>query len=102
MIVEFVLAAELELDDAISYLENQRAGLGVELARDGAATIQSIIEYPSVWQRLPGGVLRCQLKQFEYGLVYKVGGDVATIYAVMHLQRKPGYWRKRLRPPPAL
>ncbi len=26
-------------------------------------------------------------KRFEYGLVYKVRGDVATIYAVMHLKR---------------
>ena len=96
MIVEFVLAAELELADAVDYYDAQRAGLGNELVRDVASAVQRIIEYPDAWQRLGPEVRRCQLHRFEYGLVYRVRGDVATVYAAMHLKRRPGYWRKRL------
>jgi hypothetical protein len=97
MIVEFVLAAELELDEAVAYFNAQRSGLGVEFAREVNAAIQRIVQYPNVWQRLAGGVRRCQLRRFEYGLVYRVLGDVVIVYAVMHLKRRPGYWRDRLK-----
>ena len=99
MIVEFVLAAEAELDDAVAYHNRQRAGSGIEFAREVDAAVKRIIEYPHVWQKLARGVRRCQLNKFKYGLVYRVQDDVATVYAVMHLKRKPGYWRKRLKKP---
>ena len=93
MIVEIVAAAETELDDAIAYYNAQRPGLGSEFA----ATVQRIVDYPNAWQKLAAGARRCQLQRFDYGLIYWVHGDVATIYAVMHLKRRPGYWRKRLK-----
>lgn len=96
MIVEFALAAEHEFTEAVDYFETQRLGLGVEFAREVAAALQRIEDYPDAWRQMPGGVRRCQLRRFEYGLVYRVRGDVATVYAVMHLRRRPGYWRERL------
>jgi plasmid stabilization system protein ParE len=98
MKVEFALPAERELDEAVAYFEAQRAGLGVVFAAEVASAVERIEEYPHVWQSLPGGVRRCLLRKFEYGLVYRVRDDTATIYAVMHLRRRPDYWRKRLRP----
>ena len=72
--------------------------LGDEFARDVYQAVMRIAEYPNAWQNLGRGVRRCQLARFEYGLVYRVRGDTATVYAVMHLKRRPGYWRKRLGP----
>jgi hypothetical protein len=97
MIVEFVLSAEVELDEAVAYFEAQRKGLGTEFAREVSAAILRIVEHPNAWQKLTGGVRRCQLNRFEYGVVYGVQDDVTTIYAVMHLRRRPGYWRDRLK-----
>ena len=96
MIVEFTAAAEAELDEAIAYYNAQRTGLGIEFAQEVAASVKRIEDYPDVWQRLANGVRRCQLRRFEYGLVYRVRGNVATVYAVMHLRRRPGYWRHRM------
>ena len=96
MIVEFVSAAELELSDAVDYFNEKRTGLGVKFAEDVNQAILRIIEYPNAWQYLGRHVRRCQLTRFEYSLVYRVVGDVATVYAVMHLKRRPRYWRKRL------
>ena len=97
MIVEFVLAAETELDEAVAYFDAQRAGLGTEFAKEVDAAVWSILDLPNAWQHLEGGVRRCQLRRFEYGLVYRVRGDVATVYAVMHLGRRPDYWRDRIK-----
>jgi hypothetical protein len=97
MIVEIVAAAEDELENAIAYYNAQRRGLGMEFAIEIAAAIQRITEYPNAWQKVAVGARRCQVQKFDYGLVYRVRGEVATIYAVMHLKRRPGYWRKRLK-----
>jgi hypothetical protein len=43
MKVEFVLAAEHELDDAISYFEAQRTGLGLEFAAEVALAVARIV-----------------------------------------------------------
>lgn len=99
MIVEFTLAAEFELDDAVTYYNAVKPGLGLEFVDEVAAAVARIVEFPDAWQRLKGGVRRCQLHRFEYGLVYRVHGKVATVYAVMHLKRRPGYWRERLKAP---
>ncbi len=97
MIVELSLAAELELEDAIAYLEKQRTGLGLEFAREVDAALSRIEEHPHAWQKLSGDVRRYQLRRFRYGLVYRVHGGIATVYAIMHLKRRPGYWRDRVK-----
>lgn len=98
MIVEIVPVAEAELQDAVRYYESQRPGLGVEFAAAVEEACRNIKEYPRAWQKVSGGARRSLLRRFEYGLIYRVRGGVATIYAVMHLKRRPDYWRDRLKP----
>ncbi len=97
MIVEFTLAAEAELAEAAAYYDTQQSGLGLEFAAEVAAAVERIIEFPHAWKLLKGSIRRCQLQRFEYGLVYRVKGNVGTVYAVMHLKRRPGYWRDRVK-----
>jgi hypothetical protein len=33
---------------------------------------------------------------FPYRLIYRVEGEEIRIYAVAHVRRKPGYWRRRI------
>jgi hypothetical protein len=65
MIVEFVLAAEHEFNDALAYLDQKSSGLGAEFARDVEQAVQRIIENPLAWRMLPGGMRRCRLRRFE-------------------------------------
>ncbi len=97
MIVEFVLAAELELDEAVAYYDARQPGLGNEFAREVQTAVERIEEFPYAWRRLAGDVRRCPVRRFPYGLVYRVRGEVATVYAVMRLRRRPSYWRNRLK-----
>ena len=89
MIVEFVTAAEQELDGAVTYYELQQPGLGVQFALEVGHAVQRILEYPRAWQALPGGTRRCLLRRFDYGFMCKIRNDVATVSAVMHLKRRP-------------
>ena len=79
MKVEFALPAEFELADGVDYYNLQRPDLGDEFARDVYQAVMRIAEYPNAWQNLGRGVRRCQLARFEYGLVYRVRGDIATV-----------------------
>jgi hypothetical protein len=44
-----------------------------------------------------GGVRRVLLKIFPYQLIYRVDGDEIRVFAVAHVRRRPGHWRRRLR-----
>jgi len=35
------------------------------------------------------------VRRFPYGVVYRKTPSVIRILAVMHLMRKPGYWKER-------
>jgi len=44
---------------------------------------------------LRGGFRRRLLRRFPYGILYKEEESQIVIVAVMHLRRRPGYWRNR-------
>jgi len=95
--IELTLAADLELAEAIAYYNSRTLGLGSRFLIEFEEACGRIIAYPDAWQSLTKNVCRYQLKDFPYGLVYAIEDDVALVIAVMHLKRRPGYWRKRLR-----
>jgi toxin ParE2 len=95
--VRFLPEAAGELDEAVAYYNAQKAGLGSDFAvevRDGLARVQ---QYPKGWQSLSGRIRRYRLQRFPYGLVYAPLAAEIVVVAVMHLHRKPGYWKGRLK-----
>ena len=96
MNVEFVLAAEFELDEAVAYYTGKGEALAARFRSAVADGVARIAERPHAWQPVGGGARRYRLRRFPYGLVYRVKDDTATIYAVMHLKRRPQYWRSRM------
>ncbi len=97
MKVEFTAVAERELDETVSFFETRRTGLDLAIAAEAALAVSRIEQYPHAWQSLAGDTRRGLLRKSEYGLVYRVRNDTVTIDAVMHLRRRPTYWRKPLR-----
>ena len=98
MIVVFHEAAQAEFDDAIAHYRSILAELGDAFIDEAERATRLIVEMPHAWQPLGRGLRRCRLNRFPYGIVYRVHDGRIKIYAVMHLKRRPGYWRKRLRP----
>jgi plasmid stabilization system protein ParE len=93
---EFLPAARNEFDDAVAYYDLRRPALGDEFVNEVEISIGRILQMPQAWQSVGRRTRRCRTDRFPYGLVYQVRGDVALIVAVMHLSRRPGYWRGRL------
>jgi plasmid stabilization system protein ParE len=96
MLAIFHQEARDELEQATAHYEKQREGLGEEFAQEVERTIQRILDFPEAWSTLSSTVRRCRLDRFPYGIVYTIVGDDILIVAVMHLRRRPGYWKDRL------
>jgi hypothetical protein len=57
--------------------------------------LQRIVDFPEAWPELKGGIRRCMVRRFPFGVVYAVRGEDMVLLAVMHLHRRPGYWMDR-------
>lgn len=88
--------AKVEYLEAARYYEQRRAGLGAEFSLEVEAAIAQILEAPKRWPVLEQDVRRCLTHRFPYGVIYSVEGNGVLILAVMHLSRKPGYWKNRV------
>lgn len=54
-----------------------------------------IEQYPSSGTKITTSERRFLVPRFPYGLIYAVDDDLITIFAVMDLRQKPGYWESR-------
>lgn len=88
--------ARMELLEAVEYYENSRTGLGTEFLNSINEALESIRSMPLAYPLVGRDIHRLLVKRFPYGVVYSVQEESVRIWAVMHLKRRPGYWRKRL------
>jgi plasmid stabilization system protein ParE len=95
MRVEFLVPAQHELGEAVSFYDAQSPSLGDRFVREVVRALHRIQDFPRAWPRMSKRSRRCRLTKFHYGLVYQIRKDSVLIVAVMHLSRKPGYWRDR-------
>jgi hypothetical protein len=87
--------AETELNEAIAYYNERQNGLGLEFAREVYLAIKNILSLPHAWAPLSANTRRCLTNRFPYGVIYQITDVEIFIIAVMHLNREPGYWKKR-------
>lgn len=97
MTVRFLEIAEIELDQAIRWYEEQAPGLGDAFLIEVLAAADRMSDFPEAWQPLDEGVRRCRLSRFPYGLIYAIEDGDILVLAVAHLHREPDYWRDRLK-----
>jgi plasmid stabilization system protein ParE len=87
--------AEREFIEAVRYYENAEHGTGRRFIIEVYATIQNILAFPYSWPKISGEIRRCLVHHFPYGVLYYFEQDDLIILAVMHLQRRPDYWKTR-------
>lgn len=90
-------AAADELNEAAAYYEAERPGLGREFTEAFRIALADLAAHPKANAAVAAGARRKRLKRFPYGIVYKFDPHTMTVYADMHLARRPGYWLDRLR-----
>jgi len=97
MKIIFLQQAFEELNHAISYYEEQQAGLGLRLKEEVDRHVRWLSDHSSVPRIRKGGYRRINLKVFPYYIAYIVHQDILWLLAVAHNHRKPVYWIKRKR-----
>jgi plasmid stabilization system protein ParE len=84
-----------ELAESADYYEGKGEGLGSDFIAEIEHGIEYICERPEAWPPLVGGVRRFLVRRFPFAIVYSLVDETINIWAVMHLHRKPGYWKGR-------
>jgi toxin ParE1/3/4 len=59
--------------------------------------VQAICRNPLTWRVIEDDVRRYLIHRFPYGIYYTVDANFVTVWAIFHLNRKPGLWKGRLR-----
>ena len=94
--VEFHPAAQDEFVSAAQFYERQTHGLGLDFTLTVERTYERLLEFPAAGPRFGRRLRRLLIPKFPFGLLYRVEPDRIYIVAVMHLHRRPDYWRSRL------
>jgi len=89
--------AESEFFQAIDFYQECGEGLGLEFSREIFSAIKRIVTFPRAWSPFSNRSRRCLVKRFPYGIIYRISQDEIIIFAVMQLNREPGYWEKRVK-----
>ena len=57
--------------------------------------IDSLATDATMWPKDEDDIHRYILRHFPYTVFYEMDGNTATVLAVAHQRREPGYWRTR-------
>jgi plasmid stabilization system protein ParE len=89
-------AAAADMDEAYSWYEAQRPGLGAEFLSALSSTREQIRQYPEANAVLFRTTRRALLpRRFPYALFYRVYDDAIIIVACLHAGRDPRRWQER-------
>jgi hypothetical protein len=93
---EFLDIAQKELDDSFEYYEFQQKKLGYRFIDEVIKSLERIKFFPHTWQKITTNTRRCLVKNFPYGVIYKIYDEKILIVAIANLHRKPNYWKDRI------
>lgn len=88
-----------EMDSAFLFYESQVPQLGFQFLAAVEDGFHRILLNPQAWTIIhqgPSRTYRCLIRPFPFGLIYKIREKKIIVVAVMHLSRKPGFWKKRI------
>jgi mRNA-degrading endonuclease RelE of RelBE toxin-antitoxin system len=91
--------AELEMLEAARHYEEQQSGLGSDFLDEVDFSLEQIRRGAERFgfYRRSKIVRSVRLERFPYRLLFVVEAELAIVVAVMHLHRRPDYWKKRIR-----
>lgn len=84
-----------ELEQAWSWYEDRARGLGIKFLDEVDRAINTIQQFPNTWPPYFEATRRFLLHRFPFAIVYRHKKNKIQVFALMHLRRKPGYWKER-------
>lgn len=87
--------ADLDVEAAFEWYENERSGLGLEFLDELRATYNRIADGPLTYQVIRSGIRRALLRRFPYAVYFAVEEAVVLVLTVLHASRDPAEWQRR-------
>jgi plasmid stabilization system protein ParE len=84
-----------ELEAAALWYEERVPGLGDAYLDQFELTLRRIVAEPERGRKIRGEDRKLNFRRFPYAIVYSVRADAIYVKAVMHLHRRPFYWKGR-------
>jgi plasmid stabilization system protein ParE len=96
--MDFILrpAAAADVEEAFSWYEQQRRGLGEEFLGAVNEALREVAAYPLRQAIVYRDTRRFLLKRFPYAVFYRVYPNAVVVVACMHGKRNPLRWRRRV------
>lgn len=88
--------AEEDIEDARSWYETQRRGLGMEFLTELSIVLDGIGEHPHMFPIFRRNVRRTRLRRFPFIIFYRMIENDAVVIAVLHASRGASALRRRL------
>ena len=88
--------ADAEFAEAVHYYAEIAPELGARFYREMERLIRDVCAHPDRFREFDPAARRHFSAQFPYAVIYLEKPDHVWIVAIMHMKRKPGYWRDRL------
>jgi len=98
MAAELILApeAQQDVDEAYSWYEERRTGLGEEFLNCVDACLQAISRMPELYSNVYAEYRRALIRRFPYAIFYEYTAGKVIIYSIFHTSRNPNKWKNRL------
>ena len=87
--------ADLDVEAAFEWYENEQSGLGIEFLDELRATYSRVADGPRKYQELRGGIRRALLRRFPYAVYFGIETNIVVVVAVLHASRDPAEWQRR-------
>ena len=85
-----------EADHAAAFYREQQPGLEIRFLEALNDAISRIRRNPLLYRRVEGEIRKCRIVRFPYGVIYRTAEDRVDVIAIMHLKRRPGYWKSQV------
>ena len=86
-----------EFIEAVRYYSNISRSLANAFVAQVEHGINQILLFPETWAEIEPDIRRYLIKRFPFAIFYTIEtNDTILIHAIMHLSRKPGFWKDRI------
>lgn len=95
MRVHYDDAAREEGFEAAAWYGSQQQGLQTRFLEKWKDAENRMLAITQLHRCFEGELRKCRFEVFPYALVFRIQGDELQVLAVMHMSRRPGYWKDR-------
>jgi plasmid stabilization system protein ParE len=88
--------ADEELAGAVRYYSEISPELGLRFYHEMERLFRELCANPQRFHRFDPPARRHFSRDFPYAVIFLEKSDHFWVVAVMHMKRRPGYWRQRL------